>query len=250
VIDEMKKIWSTTVWGELGRILKNPMIRDSYRMMSLRPLDPNSRICGPAVTLRYMAFDPLNPTPEAEQIQKNYTSCIEKATAAITPGDIVVAAALGRTDAGVFGDGILYGFKSKGVEGVVVDGSVRDAPIIRKLNIPVFIKGSPTPTVAAYHILDGRPAGILPTEVNVPIVCDGVRVRPGDVLIGDECGIMVIPIEYAEKVAQLGGAVEDIETLQRELIMKGEYIHGQPMSEEVLKKYGMLEKWKIIQEWR
>lgn len=248
IMAELRKVWCTTAWGELGRIVKNPVVRESYRMLNIRPINHNSRICGPAVTIRYMAFDPLNPTPEAEQVQKNYTSYIEKATAAIASGDVIVAAALGRTDAGVFGDGIIYGFKSRDAGGVVVDGSERDLPIIRTLDIPVFMRGFPTPTIAAFHIHRGKPAGVLPVGINVPVICDGVRVRPGDIVIGDECGIMVIPIEYAEEIAQRGGAVEDIEELQRKLIMAGEYIHGQPMSEEVLKKYGMLEKWRLMHE--
>jgi regulator of RNase E activity RraA len=245
-VTKLSKVWSTTAWSELGRILKNPILRDSYRMRNLRPIDVSHRICGPALTVRYMAFDPLNPTPESEEVQRNYTSYIEKITAAISPGDIVVAAALGRRDAGIFGDGILCGFKYMGVGGVVIDGSARDVPIIRGLNVPLFMKGAPTPTIAAYHIHRGKVSGVLPVGVNVPVVCDGVRVRPSDIVIGDECGIVVIPVEYAEEVAEKGSAVEEIEELQRKLIMEGKYIHGQPMREEVLKEYGLLEKWKLI----
>jgi len=93
---------------------------------------------------------------------------------------------------------------------------------------------------------EGKVAGILPTgEINVPVVCDGVLVRAGDVIIGDEDGVIVVPLEFVEEVAKRGGAIEDIEELQRKLIVKGEYIHGQPMTRAQLERYGMLEKWKI-----
>jgi len=217
----------------------------------MRPIDVSYKICGPAVTVRYLSFDPMNLSTEGEQLQKDYPEMIIKMNKVLSPGDIIVAATLGRSDAGVFGDGILYGFKAYGASGVIVDGGERDVPIIREeVKIPVFMTGTATPTIAAWHIYEGKPAGVLPKEINVPVICDGVRVRPGDIIIGDECGVIVIPVEYADEVAKFGGAIEDIEKLERELITKGEYVHGQRLSEEQAKQYGLEREWSILDKFR
>jgi len=246
VMKELKKVSSTTAWGVLEKITGNPILRDSLRMMNVKPVDPSYKICGPALTVRYIPYNPLNPDPVARKLLDEYPENIAKVTNAVKPGVVVVAAALGRVDAGVFGEGICHGLMARGAVGVVTDGGMRDMPFIRKLKFPIFMAGNPTPTVAAYHMHEGKVAGILPTgEINVPVVCDGVLVRAGDVIIGDEDGVIVVPLEFVEEVAKRGGAIEDIEELQRKLIVKGEYIHGQPMTRAQLEKYGMLEKWKI-----
>lgn len=244
--NELKKMSSSTAWGTLGQVLRNDLMRDHYRMMHMRPIDPTQTICGPVVTVRYISINPLNPTNEDMELMKNHSAMIAKMMEALKKGDILVLAALGRSDAGVAGEGMCHGFKAHGAAGLVVDGGERDVPVIRnEVKLPVFMSGNSTPTIARWHIHEGKPGGVLPVEINVPVMCDGVRVRPGDVVIGDECGLMVIPIENAETVGRIGGALEDIEELQRKLIMKGEYVHMQPMTEDILKKYGMWEKWKI-----
>jgi 4-hydroxy-4-methyl-2-oxoglutarate aldolase len=246
---ELRKMSSSTAWGTLGRVLRNELMRDHYRMMHMRPIDPFHTICGPAVTVRYLSVDPLNPTSEEVELINNHSMMIVKMMNALSTGDVLVLAALGRSDAGVAGEGMCHGFKAHGASGLVVDGGERDVPVIRnEVKLPVFMSGNSTPTVARWHIHEGKPGGILPKEINVPVMCDGVRVRPGDVIIGDECGLMVIPIENAETVGRIGGALEDIEELQRKLIQKGEYVHMQPMTEDILKKYGLWEKWRIAKE--
>ena len=107
-----------------------------------------------------------------------------------------------------------------------------DVPVLStNINIPIYMTGNATLTTAGWHIHEGRPSGVLPHEINVPVECDGVIVRPGDIIIGDEGGVQVIPIEYADRVGQIGAALEKIEELQRWLIEKGEYTHQQPMDE-------------------
>ena len=218
-------------------------------MMNMRPIDRSYTICGPAVTVRYLSVDPLNPTSEESALMNNHATMIVNMMKALKTGDILVLAALGRSDGGIAGEGMCYGFKTHGASGLVVDGGERDVPVIRnEVKLPVFMSGNPTPTVARWHTHAGKPGGVLPKEINVPVICDGVSVRPGDVIIGDECGLMVIPVENADMVARIGGALEDIEVLQRRLIQSGEYVHMQPMTEEILKKYNMMDKWKIAKE--
>ena len=220
IMEELKKVSCTTAWGVLEKVTGSPVIRDSFRMMNVKPIDPNYRICGPALTIRYVPYDPLNPDPAAQKLLEEYPDNIAKITNAVKPGDVVVAAALGRLDAGVFGEGICHGLSARGAVGVVTDGGLRDIPFIRRMKFPIFMAGHSTPTVAAYHTHEGKVSGILPTgEINVPVVCDGVLVRAGDIIIGDEDGVMVVPVEFVEEVARRGGAIEDIEELQRKLCL-------------------------------
>ena len=248
-LENLKKISATTAWGTLGRVMRNRVLRDSYRMMNMRPIDKAYTICGPAVTVRYLPVDPVNPTSEEEALIKNHRNMIVKMMEALSPGKVLILAALGRSDAGVAGEGMNHGFKAHGASGVVVDGGERDVPVLRsEVDHPIFMSGHATLTTAGWHIHEGRPSGVLPQEINVPVKCDGVIIRPGDIVIGDEDGVMVIPIEYAERVAEIGAALEEIEELQRQLIAKGEYTHGQPMDEEILRKHGLLEKYLMTRE--
>lgn len=250
-MEDLKKISCTTCWGVLGSILKNPMLRDAYRMMDMKPIDVSYKICGPAVTVRYLPLNPLNPTSEEKELLNKFSNMITKMTEAITPGSVLVLAALGRKDAGIVGDGMCFGYKSRGAAGLVVDGGVRDLPVIRsRVKLQIFMSGRPTPTASGWHMHDGKIAGVLPQEINVPVVCDGVLVNPGDIIIGDEAGIMVIPIEYVEKIAEIGGAIEDIEDLERKLIVEGKLFHGEKLTEEILKEHGLLEKWRILRAFR
>jgi regulator of RNase E activity RraA len=246
---QLRKISATTSWGTLGRVMRNRVLRDSYRMMNMRPIETSYKICGPAVTVRYLAVDPLTPTPDEEALIKNHKTMMVGMMDALSEGKVLVLAALGHADSGVAGEGMNYGFKAHGASGVIVDGGERDVPVLRAdVGLPIFMTGHPTLTTAGWHIHDGKPSGVLPSEINVPVQCDGVIVRPGDIIIGDEDGIMVIPVEYAETVGEIGAALEEIEVLQRQLIEKGEYTHGQPMDEETLKKYGLLEKYLMTRE--
>jgi len=248
-MENLKKISATTAWGTLGRVMRNRVLRDSYRMMNMRPLDVSRTICGPAVTVRYLEVDPLNPTAEHEDLIENHRNMMVKMMEAISEGDIIVIAALGHSDSGVAGEGMNHGFKAHGASGVLVDGGERDVPVLRnEVDLNIYMTGHATLTTAGWHIHEGRPSGVLPQEINVTVECDGVIVRPGDIIIGDEGGVQVIPFEYAERVGEIGAALEEIEELQRRLIEKGEYTHGQPMDEETLKKYGLLEKYKMTRE--
>lgn len=138
---------------------------------SIKPLAPGMVICGPAVTclnadylLRKMAMD------------------------LSIKGDVLVIAAGGNIGYACFGDRTAKKLMLKGLSGVVIDGSTRDARGIRNLGFPVFTKGI---TPRNYHYpYEPRHGG-----VNVDVVCGGVLVSPGDLIIGDEDGVVVIPRE-------------------------------------------------------
>jgi 4-hydroxy-4-methyl-2-oxoglutarate aldolase len=248
-LENLKKIGATTAWGTLGRVMKNEVLRDAYRMVNMRPLENTYTICGPAMTVSYLPVDPINSTPDQKAIRAKNSEMLVKIMETIKPGDVLVLAAQGRYDAGLAGEAMNTGFKAKGTNGVVVDAGERDVPILRtRIKHPIFLSGRATMTSAGWYPHEDKIEGMIPNEINVPVKCDGVMVRPGDFIIGDEDGVIVIPIEYTDQVGRIGAALEEIEELQRQLIAKGEYVHHQPMDEEVLKKYGLLEKYKITRE--
>jgi len=89
----LRKISATTSWCTLGRVMKNWPLRDSYRMMNMRPIVRSNKICGPAVTARYHAVDPITPTPEEEALINNHKNMILEMMNALSEGKVLVWAA-------------------------------------------------------------------------------------------------------------------------------------------------------------
>ena len=108
------------------------------------------------------------------------------------PGDIVVVDARGDMKSGVFGDMMLTFFKGKGGIGVVVDGCLRDYPNIKKIDLGLWISGV-TPN---FH----TQTDLMPFAVNVPIACGGVLVMPGDIIVADDDGAVVVPVKLAPEL--------------------------------------------------
>ena len=135
------------------------------------------RLCGPACTVKVFPGDNL---------------MVHKVLDLAKPGDIVVVDAHGSSMNAVLGDLISTKAKHRGIVGFIVDGFVRDIPDILKLDLPVFARGA-------------TPIGPLhrgPGEINYPICCGGVVVNPGDLIVADGAGIVVIPQEIACELLQ------------------------------------------------
>jgi RraA family protein len=111
-------------------------------------------------------------------------------------GDVLVIDARGIPAFAVLGGKLAQGLKSKGLAGVVIDGVLRDWKEIESLDLPVFCRG--------YTVAAAPKTG--PGEVNVPIACGGVVVHPGDVIVADSNGVMVVPRDSAAEIAQKVGA--------------------------------------------
>ncbi|WP_223556715.1 RraA family protein [Lysinibacillus sphaericus] len=141
----------------------------------IKPLADHFKITGRAVTVRL---------PDGEN------GAVLEAIRAAKEGDILVIDAKGNINRAVAGDFVLSLAKGIGVQGVVVDGVIRDMAAIRELDFPVFSLGT---TVAAGNKNGGG-------KVNVPIAIGGVTVRPGDYIIGDVDGVIVVPKEDAEHI--------------------------------------------------
>ena len=154
----------------------------SDQLNRLYALDPSiscltshsHQLCGPVCTVCVFPGDNL---------------MVHKALDIAKPGDIIVIDGQGlRTGNAVLGDIICTKAKHRGIAGFVVDGLVRDMPAIKELDIPIFARG--TTAIGPLHRGPG--------EINYPIACGGTVVNPGDLLVGDQSGIVVIPNESAE----------------------------------------------------
>ncbi|MFJ6211637.1 RraA family protein [Lysinibacillus sp. NPDC092081] len=141
----------------------------------IKPLADHYKIAGRAVTVRL---------PDGEN------GAVLEAIRAAKEGDILVIDAKGNTNRAVAGDFVLSLAKGIGIQGFVVDGVIRDIAAIRELDFPVFSLGT---TVAAGNKNGGG-------KVNVPIAIGGVAVHPGDYIIGDMDGVVVVPQNDAERM--------------------------------------------------
>ena len=176
-------------------------------LTGLAPLHPDLRMVGRARTLRYVGLreDVLKAAagPSAQQ----------RAVESIEPGEVLVIEARGAADAGTIGDTYATRAFVRGAEGIVTDGAVRDAPAVTALGKPVYSQGRHGSTLARRH---------MPFAVDEPITCAGVFVEPGDVLVGDGGGAVVIPAALAEEVAQAAVAQEEAEAFILERVRAGE----------------------------
>lgn len=138
---------------------------------------PNHRLVGHACTVKVFPGDNL---------------MMHKALDVARPGDVIVVDARASTMNAVLGDLISMKAQSRRIAGVIVDGYVRDLPAILKLDFPVFARGT-------------TPIGPLhrgPGEINYPVCCGGVVVNPGDIVIADQAGIVIVPKAHVAEIHQ------------------------------------------------
>jgi 2-keto-4-pentenoate hydratase/2-oxohepta-3-ene-1,7-dioic acid hydratase in catechol pathway/regulator of RNase E activity RraA len=178
----------------------------------LRPTRPDLRLLGYAHTLRYVAM--REDVVQADTAELN----AQKATIdALSPDDVLVIEARGEPGAGTIGDILALRALRRGAAGIVTDGGVRDTPGFGSLDLPTYHQSSHAAVLGLKHF---------PLEDDVPITCAGVLVMPGDVMVGDAEGVLVVPFALAEEVARDALEQERREAWALERVDAGESVRG------------------------
>jgi 5-oxopent-3-ene-1,2,5-tricarboxylate decarboxylase/2-hydroxyhepta-2,4-diene-1,7-dioate isomerase len=218
ILTQLQQLSSATIWGILSK-----MGIPSVVMQGIKPLNSGTTMVGPVQTLYYLPLrEDKRYTPEWYR-----TSPPFQLANTVQEGDVVVVDAGGVRGYGGMGDVIITAYAVKKVGGMVYDGAIRDGPYAKHLQIPIFCRGT-QPSVTPR---------LLPVAANVMIQCGGVLVAPGDVVIGDDDGVVVIPKTLVEVVTQKGIAQEQIEVYSRNLLAAGRPLSdAYPPREEWLTK--------------
>jgi len=214
---------TATVTGELQR----RGIRNAF-LGGLAPLRAGQRMVGVARTLRFV---PMRED-KVEELQRG-VNAQRRAVESLGEGDVLVMEARGESLAGTIGDVLTMRAERLGAVGVVTDGGVRDAAAVAQLGIAVYHRASHGATFAREH---------LPLDVDVPIACAGVLVYPGDIVVGDDDGAVVIPAALVDEVAVAAAEQELRDTWAFERVAAGESVTGVfPMSPDRRNEF---EEWR------
>lgn len=219
-----EKTWSKTI--DQLREFSTSEISDALNrfgvkggLEGIKPVVPGKRIVGPAVTVRKLPADSVKPKKGGG----DYLDIAQK-------GDVIVIDNGGRLDCTVFGDILAAACKQAGLEGTVIYGCCRDVASLKKIDYPVFSKGT--------HMQTGKDMTQY-DALNVPIGIYNVLVEPGDIVVGDDSGVLVIPEELAEKVLEAAQEISEAENLIKKSTDKGLDLEDAHLSlAEARKKYG------------
>ncbi len=224
VLDRYKQVPVATVWQVVQKKAGVPL----PFMEGVRPFTPGQRLAARARTLRF-----LPPRPDlVAEVKLDAESPEYKAMNRCGPGDVLVADLMGNPKPVVAGDVKLLQLKLNNADGVVTDGAIRDLDVLIEEHYDLIVYAQ------ARSPYGGTPWAV-PAAENVDIQCGGVLVRPGDVIVGDNDGVVVVPSWFAEECIDLVEEKEGVEAyikakIAAEGVSPGEYY---PPSAEMLEAY-------------
>ncbi len=184
--DDLRAQFGRVSTATLTFQLQRRGIRSTF-LSGLKPVKDGQRMLGYAHTLRYV--------PLREDLQAQLSAgqnAQRRAIESLAPDEVLVIEARGEPDAGTIGDIFVLRALRRGATGVVTDGALRDTPAIRGLGLPVYHRSSHAATFGRIH---------MPLEHQIPIACAGVTVLPGDIVVGDGEGVVIVPAALAAEVA-------------------------------------------------
>jgi len=193
IIEGLRKLDTTSVSDALDRL------GIAGGLHGIRPIVEGVSFCGPAFTVHYV------PCGVVKGTVGDFLDDVE-------PGQVVVIDNGGRTYCTVWGDLMTINASQRGIAGTVIDGVCRDVPGIRKLRYPIFTKGCYMVTGKDRVQCDG---------VGIPVSISGIQVKPGDIVLGDDSGALVVPAEKAEEVYRVAQEVARKEAIIEDDVQKG-----------------------------
>lgn len=208
--------------------ISTQLLQRGLRNVFLQGVKPvtHHRMAGPAFTLRYI---PAREDIDTLDVFKDYDHPQRKAIESVPEGHVLVMDCRGQTRAASAGGILLTRLLARRAGGVVTDGALRDTPDIQSLGIPVYAAGaSPATNLVQHHAVD----------LNVPIGCAEVPVYPGDIIVGDEEGVVCVPQYLAAEVAEAAVQQEKLERFIQYEISNGVPLKGTyPPDEATLARY-------------
>ena len=225
--DSARELYSRATTASLTAQLIKRGLR-TRAISNIAPVNPDTpRMFGPAYTLRYI---PMREDLATGAAMADPNNPQRKAIEVVPAGHVLVVDAYGGMDiSGTFGDILVARLRVRGVAGIVSDGPMRDIAELRKMDFPVFARGNAAPP--SY-------ASMLAADAQVPIGCGGVAVFPGDIVIADPDGVVVLPAAIAEDIARDAVEQDRLEAYVRQRVESGDSIVGvYPPNEETKAAY-------------
>jgi regulator of RNase E activity RraA len=216
----------TTIFRRIG-------INDLW--MPIKPLFAGMKTVGPALTIRTVPHRGDIGRDVAYAKDTLWPGHPDDAIDAVQSGDVVVLDGRGAVNEGLFGDLLTMRIKEMGAAGLICDMAVRDSPHLKENGLPIFCLGSAAPGGTVYNV-----------DYNVPIGCGGCLVVPGDFLVGDDDGVVVIPQAMVDYAVQEIQEIEAREIFIRLMLAEGHTQRGlYPMGPEMEERF---KAWRILQK--
>jgi len=219
-LELLKQVSTATISTQLlSRGLRNVFLQ------GVTPLT-NHRMAGPAFTLRYI---PAREDIDTLEVFKDYDHPQRAAVEQVPPGHVLVMDCRNQAKAASAGGILLTRLQARKAAGLVTDGALRDTPEIKRLGIPTYAQAaSPVTNLVQHHA----------TDINVPIGCAEVAIYPGDIMVGDEEGVVCIPQHLATEVAEAAHDQEKLERFIQYEVSNGAPLRGTyPPDEDTLRRY-------------